>query len=123
TSSGTVASFAGDHVIVNTSTMRLASTSPGTVFTSGRRMNTIARTTSETTITALRLNRSTTTPTNGANRMPGATRAVVTSAIAASGWEEIAAASEVIAKNPTQSPTAEMSCTLNSAKNSRLPNS
>ena len=39
--------------------------------------------------------RSTITPMNGVNRIPGAMRAVVTSAIAASGCDEIAAASEV----------------------------
>src|SRR5690606_1687896 len=85
TSSGVVASFAGDHIIVKTSRMRLAKIRPGTVRTNGINRNTPARTRSETIMTVLRLKRSTITPTNGVNSTPGAMRAVVTSAMAASG--------------------------------------
>ena len=41
--------------------------------------------------------------------------------MAASGWEEIDAASDVMAKKPTQSPSAEMTWTLKRAKNRRVP--
>ncbi len=70
----------------------------------------------------LRSKRSTITPMKGARKNPGATRAMVTRAMAPSGCEEIDAASEVIAKNPTQSPSAEMTWTLKSAKKRRVPN-
>ena len=117
-----MASLAGLHISVKISRMKLAKTSPGTVCTSGRSRNTTARTMSAMIMIFLRSNRSTNTPTNGARKNPGATRAVVTSAMAASGWAEIDAASDVMAKKPTQSPRAEMTWTLKRAKKRRVPN-
>src|SRR6188472_3315474 len=47
---------------------------------------------------------------NGPRMKLGATRAVSTSAVAASGFPEIELASAVMAKSPTQSPKALMTC-------------
>ena len=119
---GTSASLDGDHMSVNSSRMKLAKISPGTVCTSGRQRNTTARETSATIMIFRRSNRSTSTPMNGARNSPGATRAVVTSAMAASGCVEMLAARDVMAKKPTQSPRAEITWTLKSAKNRCEPN-
>ncbi len=47
---------------------------------------------------------------NGPSTKLGATRAVSTSAVAASGAPEMLLASAVIASNPIQSPSAEITC-------------
>src|SRR6476661_5654777 len=56
---------------------------------------------------------------NGPMKKLGATRAVSTSAVAASGAPLMSAASAVIANRPTQSPNAEMTCASHSHEYSR----
>src|SRR4051812_37183061 len=60
---------------------------------------------------------------NGPRKKLGATRAVSTRAVAASGAPLMFAASAVTANRPTQSPNALMTCAIQSQEYSTEPNS
>ena len=120
---GTVASLAGCHIIVASSSRALATNSPIRVSTNGSVTSTSARPMSQATITRLRLSRSTITPTAVARKNPGATRVASTRAMAVlfepSGASWLARA--IVAKSPSQSPVADTTWAIQSLKKSLVP--
>lgn len=119
---GTTASLAGDHSIVQSSKTNDAATSPAKLSTNGNENKTKARVASQTSITRFLLSRSTNTPAGVDNNKPGATRVMSTREIAAPPeLPPSRSAKETVAKSPSQSPVAEMSCAIQSLKNSLEP--
>ena len=120
---GTVASLAGCHISVSSSSTTLAARRPGRLSTKGSVTSTRARPRSQATITRLRSSRSTITPTAVARKNPGATRLASTREMAGpSDPSLMRAASEMVAKRPSQSPMAETTWASQSRKKLRVPN-
>src|SRR3954471_18534498 len=119
---GTDASLAGDHASVKISITNDASTRPDTLCTNGSDATTAARPRSQTTITFLRSQRSIITPATGARKNPGMMRADMTRPTAAPpDPPPTSAARMVMARKPSQSPTADTTCAIQRRKNACDP--
>src|SRR5581483_11676847 len=97
---------------------------PSTLWTKGNEQITAARARSQVTMTFLRSQRSIITPVTGARKKPGTMRADITRPTAAPpDPEPIDAARIVMARKPSQSPSADTTCAIHNRKNAWLPNS